>query len=224
MSILFLKKLENHIAKPCSICYINHVVITGKKLLDDIKLYISHSIDVKTAILNNEKLLYRIYSAAQMIIEAMKKGKKLLIVGSGSSAADAMRMCTELSSRFYMARPALPCIALSADSCAITSISNDFGFENIYARQIKAIGREGDILLAISTSGGSSSILRAIDTAKEKKMKIIFLTCEMASASYLQMADWALNVPSSDPPLVQEAHNLIEHLICYEVEKEIKVK
>ena len=190
--------------------------------LNDIRHYVEHSIEVKTAILNNEKFLLKIFDTAQLIIAHLRKGKKILIAGNGGSAGDAMHMSTELVSRFYLNRPALPCIALSADNCAITAISNDFNFENVFSRQIEALGRENDIFLAISTSGNSKNILNAIDTAREKRLKTIFLTSETANLSYLRSVDMALCVPSSDTPLIQEAHLMIEHLICYEVEKEFQ--
>lgn len=189
-------------------------------MLEDIKHYISHSIDVKTAILSNEKLLMRIYNASQMIIQSIRKRGKILIAGNGGSAADAMHMCTEFCAKFYRTRPALPCIALSADTCGITAIANDYNFEYIFSRQIEALGQPQDVFVAISTSGNSKNILNAIDTAKQRNLRTIFLTSEMLGATYLQKVDIPICVPSSDTPLIQEAHEMIEHLICLEVEKE----
>ncbi len=188
-------------------------------MLEDIKHYIGHSIDVKTAILNNDRLLMKIYQASQIVISSLRRKGKILIAGNGGSAADAMHMATEFCAKFYIARKALPAIALSADSCVLTAVANDFNFEHIFSRQIEALGNEQDVFIAISTSGNSRNILNAIDTAKQKRMQVIFLTSEMLGTAYLQKADIPICVPSNDTPLIQEAHGMIEHLICLEVER-----
>lgn len=188
-------------------------------MLEDIKHYIGHSIDVKTAILNNDRLLMKIYQASQIVISSLRRKGKILIAGNGGSAADAMHMATEFCAKFYIARKALPAIALSADSCVLTAVANDFNIEHIFSRQIEALGNEQDVFIAISTSGNSRNILNAIDTAKQKRMQVIFLTSEMLGTAYLQKADIPICVPSNDTPLIQEAHGMIEHLICLEVER-----
>ena len=131
-----------------------------------------------------------------------------------------MHMATEFAAKFYAARQPLPAIALCADPCVMSAVANDFSFEYVYSRQIEAMGRENDVFIAISTSGTSKNILNAIDAAKKKNMQVIFLTSEMLGATYLQRADISICVPSNDVPLIQEAHKMIEHLICLEVEKE----
>ena len=191
-------------------------------MLEDIKHYIGHSIDVKTAILNNDRLLMKIYQASQIVISSLRRKGKILIAGNGGSAADAMHMATEFCAKFYIARKALPAIALSADSCVLTAVANDFNYEHVFSRQIEALGNEQDVFIAISTSGNSRNILSAIDTAKQKRMQVIFLTSEMLGTAYLQKADIPICVPSNDTPLIQEAHEMIEHLICLEVEKEYR--
>ena len=189
-------------------------------MLEDIKHYIEHSIDVKVAILNNERLLMKIYQAAQLVISSIRRKGKILIAGNGGSAADSMHMATEFVAKFYAARQPLPAVALCADPCIMSAVANDFSFEYVYSRQIEAMGRENDVFIAISTSGTSKNILNAIDAAKKKNMQVIFLTSEMLGATYLQRADIAICVPSNDVPLIQEAHKKIEHLICLEVDKE----
>lgn len=189
-------------------------------LLEDIKHYIEHSIDVKVAILNNERLLMKIYQASQLVISSIRRKGKVLIAGNGGSAADSMHMATEFVAKFYAARQPLPAVALCADPCIMSAIANDFNFEYTYSRQIEAMGRENDVFIAISTSGTSKNILNAIDAAKKKNMQVIFITSEMLGATYLQRADISICVPSNDVPLIQEAHKMIEHLICLEVEKE----
>ena len=189
-------------------------------MLEDIKHYIEHSIDVKVAILNNERLLMKIYQASQLVISSIRRKGKILIAGNGGSAADSMHMATEFAAKFYAARQPLPAIALCADPCVMSAVANDFSFEYVYSRQIEAMGRENDVFIAISTSGTSKNILNAIDAAKKKNMQVIFLTSEMLGATYLQRADISICVPSNDVPLIQEAHKMIEHLICLEVDKE----
>ena len=189
-------------------------------LLEDIKHYIEHSIDVKVAILNNERLLMKIYQASQLVISSIRRKGKILIAGNGGSAADSMHMATEFVAKFYAARQPLPAIALCADPCIMSAIANDFNFEYTYSRQIEAMGRENDVFIAISTSGTSKNILNAIDAAKKKNMQVIFITSEMLGATYLQRADISICAPCNDVPLIQEAHKMIEHLICLEVEKE----
>ena len=191
-------------------------------MLDGIKHYIEHSIDVKVAILNNERLLMKIYQASQLVISSIRRKGKILIAGNGGSAADSMHMATEFVAKLYSARTPLPAIALSADPCIMSATANDFNFEYVFSRQIEALGRENDVFIAISTSGNSKNILNAIDAAKKKNMQVIFLTSEMLGATYLQRADIAICVPCNDTPLIQEAHEMIEHLICLEVEKEFK--
>ncbi len=189
-------------------------------LLEDIKHYIEHSIDVKVAILNNERLLMKIYQASQLVISSIRRKGKVLIAGNGGSAADSMHMATEFVAKFYAARQPLPAVALCADPCIMSAIANDFNFEYTYSRQIEAMGRENDVFIAISTSGTSKNILNAIDAAKKKNMQVIFITSEMLGATYLQRADISICAPCNDVPLIQEAHKMIEHLICLEVEKE----
>ena len=130
-------------------------------MLDDIKHYIEHSIDVKTAILNNDRLLLKIYQASQLVISSIRRKGKILIAGNGGSAADAMHMATEFTVKFYSPSSPLAAIALSSDSCVITAAGNDFNFEYIFSRQIEALGRENDVFIAISTSGTSKNILNA---------------------------------------------------------------
>ena len=189
-------------------------------MLDDFKHYIEHSIDVKVAILNNDRLLMKIYQASQLVISSIRRIGKILLAGNGGSAADSMHIATEFNAKLYTARSALPAVALNADCCVMSAIANDFNFEYVYSRQIEAIGRENDVFIAISTSGTSKNILNAIDAAKKKNMQVIFLTSEMLGATYLQRADIAICVPCNDTALIQEAHEMIGHLICLEVEKE----
>jgi D-sedoheptulose 7-phosphate isomerase len=155
-----------------------------------------------------------------MIIEAFKVGNKVLTIGNGGSAAAAQHISTELVGRFMMKRKTLPAIALTADTSALTAISNDYGYEKVFCRQIEALGNAGDVLLAITTSGTPPNIMAATEMALAMKMRVIAMTGEKG----ILLKDkrvLVLAVPSSKTPRIQEAHITIGHIICYLVEKEL---
>jgi D-sedoheptulose 7-phosphate isomerase len=158
--------------------------------------------------------------AVTMATTALRTGKKLLFAGNGGSAADAQHWAGEIVSRFYYDRPGLAAIALTTDSSVLTSIGNDYGFEHIFSRQIGALGQAGDVLFAISTSGKSKNILLAAETARNKGMKVIGFTG--ASGGQLAAAcDICLRSPSDETPRIQECHELIGHLVCALIEREM---
>lgn len=181
---------------------------------------IKSSIEVKQAVLNDKELLDNIVAAYEKIILMYKNGRKLLLCGNGGSAADAQHLAAEFSGRYYLDRPALNAEALHVNSSFLTAASNDFGFEKAYARMIDAIGENGDVLIAISTSGNSLNILEAINEAKERQIFVIGLTGK-TGGKMKNMCDIMINVPSEDTPRIQEAHILIGHIICEMVEKEL---
>lgn len=185
-----------------------------------IKEYISDSIEAKQRIMNNDALVEKIENAAKVIADAIKNGQKILIAGNGGSAADSQHIAAEFVNRFYFEREALPAIALTVDTSALTAIGNDYGFINIFARQIEALGKDGDIFLAITTSGNSPNIIKALETAKKKKIKTILLTGQKKSHS-AERADLSINVPSEETPKIQESHIMIGHILCAIAEKEI---
>lgn len=154
--------------------------------------------------------------AAGQILAALQRGDKLLICGNGGSAADAQHFAAELVNRFETERPALPALALTTDSSVLTSIANDTDFQWIFARQVAALGRSGDILLAISTSGGSTNIVRAIQAAQNTGMKTILLTGECGGKCHAALGDddLSIQVPSTSTARVQEIHLLILHCLC----------
>lgn len=185
-----------------------------------IKEYIKDSIDVKSKILNSEVLCNQIEKAANLIIDAYRRGNKLLIAGNGGSAADSQHMVTEFVVRFYKTRKPLPAVALTTDSSILTAISNDCDYNDVFARQIDAIGEKGDVFIAISTSGASKNIISAIRTAKNKGLNVLGLS----GANLTEMeklCDILIQVPSNDTPKIQEAHLMIEHIICSIVEYKI---
>lgn len=156
--------------------------------------------------------------AAKMLLICFKAGNKLLICGNGGSAADAQHIAAEFVGKFYrIDRPALPAIALNTNTSIITAIGNDFGYDSTFERQVEALGQKGDILLALSTSGNSKNVIQAAKTAHSKKMQIISLTGEsggeLATSSHI-----TIRVPSSNTPIIQNAHITILHTICEIVE------
>ena len=155
--------------------------------------------------------------AAEMISATLKSGGKLLIFGNGGSAADAQHIAGELVNRFLQERKALPAIALSTDGGVLTCIANDTGFENVFARQIEALGREGDVCVAISTSGQSDNIVAACAQARSQGIKVIGLLGR-DGGKVAALCDLALIVPSEDTQRIQETHNLIGHILCELIE------
>jgi len=167
-----------------------------------------------------EELPPQIAKAAELIIEAYKKGKKLFLCGNGGSAADAQHIAAELVGRFKKERKGLPAIALTTDTSIITSVANDYWYDLLFARQIEALGDEGDVLIGISTSGNSRNIIRAIEVANAKGLKTIgFLGADGGELKNLVKVPIIVPFQSSDR--VQEVHICIGHIICSLVESNL---
>lgn len=159
-----------------------------------------------------------IIEASKLIAEAFNDGKKLLLFGNGGSSADASHIAAEFVNRFRRERPGLPAIALNTDMAVITSIANDYDFTEIFARQLKSLSDEGDVVLAISTSGNSSNVLKAMDVAKRRKLRTIVFTGAKGE-KFASRADYAFIVPSESTPRIQEAHITLGHVLCQMVEE-----
>ena len=178
---------------------------------------IKESIEVKNLVI--KKLVPQIEQAAKMIIEALKRGNKILFFGNGGSAADAQHLAAELIGRYRKDRKSLPAIALSTDTSILTSLSNDYGFEVIFARQIEGLAKSGDIAFGISTSGNSRNVLEGLEKAKELGCKTIgLLGCD--GGRIAEITDLALIVPCKNTPRIQESHIMIGHILCGLVETE----
>jgi len=154
---------------------------------------------------------------AELLIQAFRKGKKVFLFGNGGSAADAQHIACELSGKFYRNRDPLPAIALTTNTSSLTAIGNDYGYEEVFARQVKGLVREGDIVIGISTSGNSPNVLRAIEEAKRLGVTTIAFTGQ--GGRLRELAEYVLSVPSKDTPRIQEAHITAGHIICYLVEE-----
>ena len=188
--------------------------------MNEIKRIISESVAVKQRILDDDKLLQRIYAFKDMIVDAYRNGAKVLFCGNGGSAADAQHIAAELSGRFYIDRKPLYAEALHCNSSYMTSVSNDYGFECVFSRAVEAFSNKGDILVGISTSGNSANVLKACEKAREKGVSIVAMTGNNGG-KMAQMSDLLINVPSTDTPRIQEAHIMIGHIVCELVEKEL---
>ena len=158
----------------------------------------------------------RIVQAAELLAERLRRGHKILVCGNGGSAADAQHFAAELVNRFEIERPGLAAIALTTDSSALTSIANDYAFEQIFARQVRALGRPGDVLLAISTSGNSPNVLVAIDAARELGMVTLVLTGRDGGRMAEQLGGEDIEIRAVAPATarIQETHILIIHCLC----------
>jgi D-sedoheptulose 7-phosphate isomerase len=155
---------------------------------------------------------------AEVIVAALRAGNKLLIIGNGGSAADAQHIAAEIVGRYKKDRPAWAAIALTTDTSALTAISNDYGFEQLFARQVEGLGQRGDVLLALSTSGRSANILAALRTARERGLVTIGFTGTKGEALGA-LCDHLLVAPSDDTPIVQQIHLTVAHGICDEIEQ-----
>ncbi|EDP6972326.1 D-sedoheptulose 7-phosphate isomerase [Campylobacter jejuni] len=185
-----------------------------------IKEHFQEPILVKEQILKDENLITLIKNASLEVIKAYRNGNKTLLAGNGGSAADAQHIAGEFVSRFYFDRPGIASIALTTDTSILTAIGNDYGYENLFARQVQAQGVKGDVFIGISTSGNSKNILKALDLCRQKGITSIGLSGASGGAMN-ELCDYCIKVPSTCTPRIQEAHILIGHIICAIVEEEL---
>jgi D-sedoheptulose 7-phosphate isomerase len=181
-------------------------------LTDLVRDRIQRSIQVKQALLLDANFRELVAQAALQIVKALRAGGKLLCCGNGGSAADAQHIAAEFTGRYLKERRALSALALNANTSSLTAIGNDYGFDLVFARQLEALGKEGDVLLGISTSGNSRNVLRAMEVAKAKSIYTIALTG--SGGKMKDLADCAICIPSQETPRIQECHILTGHIIC----------
>jgi D-sedoheptulose 7-phosphate isomerase len=185
-----------------------------------IQSIIESSIAVKQQYVSDPAFLQKINDAVTLVANAFKNGFKVQFCGNGGSAADAQHLAAEFSGRFYKNRKALPSDALHCNSSYVTAVANDYGYDVVYSRMVKGIGRKGDVLIALSTSGNSTNIINALLQAKEMGMTTVSMTGN-SGGKMKDMADYLINVPSSDTPRIQEAHIMIGHILCQLVEENL---
>ena len=183
---------------------------------------IEASIAVKQRLLEDTMLVSSIARVSEVSLAAMKNGNKLLLFGNGGSAADAQHIAAEFVGRFAFDRPALPALALSVNTSCVTAIGNDYGFDQVFSRQLEALARPGDVAIGFSTSGNSPNVLHAISTAKKMGLQTVALT-GTPGGKLKQAADLdhCVCVPSSETPRIQECHILIGHIVSELVEQEL---
>lgn len=184
---------------------------------DIIRSQVAASIAVKQAILADEALMARIADIAALMVDAYKAGHKTLWAGNGGSAADAQHMAGELVNKFTFDRPGIAALSLSTDTSIITAVGNDYGFNRLFARQIEAQGRPGDVFVGISTSGKSQNLVEALDACKAKGITSVAIVGK--DACPMDAYDFVIHVPSKRTPRIQECQTLIGHVLCYLVEQ-----
>ena len=187
--------------------------------IDVIRNTISSSIDVKNLVLRDASLIVQISKLANTCTKSLLAGGKIIFCGNGGSFADAQHLSAELTSRFLFDRPGLASVALGTNSSAMSAIGNDYGYESIFSREIEAIADTRDVLIAITTSGNSGNILKALDAAKMKSIPTVVFTG--SGRGELNSEVEALNIPSTDTARIQECHILIGHIICGLIEATI---
>jgi len=185
-----------------------------------IKESLKNSINTKKHLLSDPNFLSTMNHIISQCVQALKNGNSIYWAGNGGSAADAQHLAAELSGRFYYDRPPLPSDALHCNTSYITAVGNDYGYELIYSRLIRGIGKKGDILIGLSTSGNSENILKAFNVAKKMGMYTIGLTGSNGQ-KFVDNADVTIKVPSTDTPRIQECHMVIGHTICEIIENEM---
>jgi D-sedoheptulose 7-phosphate isomerase len=178
------------------------------------------SIKLLTEMSRDAQLHELMAKAVGLSVAALRGGHKLHFAGNGGSAADAQHWAGELVSRFYYDRPGLPAIALTTDTSILTAIGNDYGYDYVFARQVEALGQEGDVLVAISTSGNSRNVVRAIEAARAKRMVVIGFTGQ-GGGQMAELCDLCFRVPSGETPRIQEGHEALGHLLCALIEAEM---
>jgi D-sedoheptulose 7-phosphate isomerase len=189
-------------------------------MIDFIKSKIRSSIDLKTHLLNDTGILNTVDAIVKDITQAYKNGGKVLWCGNGGSAADAQHLAAELSGRFYYDRPPLFSEALHVNTSYLTAVANDYSYDIIYSRLVDAMGKKGDVLFGLSTSGNSANVMQALTKANEKGMISIGFTGQ-TGGKMKGLCKYLVNIPSTDTPRIQECHMLLGHTICEMVEMNV---
>lgn len=188
----------------------------NQKIID----IIGASVKVKEAVMKDERLIATINEVTEKIIGAFAAGNKVLFCGNGGSAADAQHLAAEFSGRFYTDRNPLPSEALHCNTSYLTAVANDYGYELVYSRLLKGMGREGDVLVGLSTSGNSANILKAFELARQMGITTVGFTGE-GGGKMKPLCDYLVNIPSNDTPRIQEGHITVGHIVCQLAEERL---
>ncbi len=184
-----------------------------------INQYLTNSLEVRIKLTQASEVIATIEKVAALIEKSYRKGGKLILAGNGGSAADAQHLAAEMVSRFFYDRPGLPAIALTTDTSMLTAIGNDYGFDNVFSRQIEAQGREGDVFIGITTSGKSPNILNAVKVARDRGIVTVGLSGSGGAIN--DLVDFSIQIPSDCTPYIQESHICVGHIICALIENNI---
>jgi D-sedoheptulose 7-phosphate isomerase len=179
---------------------------------------IGRSVELKQTLLKDEHFQGLVMQVAMRIAKSLEQGGKVFFFGNGGSAADAQHLAAEFTGRFLKERRALPALALSVNTSSLTAIGNDYGFDLVFARQLEALGKEGDVAVGISTSGNSPNVIRALEAARSKSIYSVALAGK-SGGKLKNVADCTICIPSEETPRIQECHILTGHLICEMVEE-----
>jgi D-sedoheptulose 7-phosphate isomerase len=190
------------------------------KMIDLIRSRIQSSLDVKSLLLNNKEILNSVSAVVEEAVTCYKSGGKVLWCGNGGSAADSQHLAAELSGRFYYDRPPLFSEALHVNTSYITAVANDYSYEEIYSRLVEAMGKKGDILIGMSTSGNSGNVIKALQQAGSLGMTTVGFTGE-TGGKMRSFCKYLINIPSLDTPRIQECHMLLGHTICELIEMKL---
>ena len=188
--------------------------------LDAIIATFQASIDTKQALINDEKRLEGLLEVAKVASSTIKAGHKIMLCGNGGSAADSQHIAAELIGRFEKERRSMSAIALTTDTSALTAIGNDYGYDQVFARQVEGLGQSGDLLIGISTSGNSKNVVKAMEVAQSKGIRTVALVGDKPEGAMQAIADYVLAAPSTNTARIQECHILIMHTLCQLVESE----
>lgn len=187
---------------------------------DVIRAEFGKSLAMLQAMAADAALEVQVQQVVKLCTTALSAGNKILFAGNGGSAADAQHWAGELVGRFHFNRPGLPAMALTTDTSILTACGNDYGYDYVFARQVEALGNNGDVFFAISTSGNSKNILRAVASAREKGLKVIGFTGQSGGALHA-LCDVCFRPPTDETPKIQEGHEFLGHLICNLIEQEM---
>lgn len=188
--------------------------------LDAIIATFQASIDTKQALINDTKRLEGLLEVAKVASSTIKAGHKIMLCGNGGSAADSQHIAAELIGRFEKERRSMAAVALTTDTSALTAIGNDYGYDQVFARQVEGLGRSGDLLIGISTSGNSKNVVKAMEVAQSKGIRTVALVGDKPEGAMQAIADYVLAAPSTNTARIQECHILIMHTLCQLVESE----
>jgi D-sedoheptulose 7-phosphate isomerase len=194
--------------------------LDSARYIERVNCSIASSIRVKQRLLDEGLIAGQLSELSALLVEAVRAGNKPILFGNGGSAADAQHIAAEFIGRFGFDRPALPALALSVNTSCVTAIGNDYGYDRVFARQIEALARPGDVAIGISTSGNSRSVLLGLEAARRSHLLTVALTGE-TGGQLKDAADFCICVPSTETPRIQECHILIGHVLAQLVEEEI---